>query len=131
MKEILEPLNTKLKHKTPGAIQKEYRKRGDRDYRLDATLTLEEFTKIYINLVLHHNNKVIDKYPMEKEMLLDNVLPIPSKLWNWGIENKKGRLRTVEREVLRLNILPKGRANVSRAGIKFKGLYYGSQKALR
>ncbi|MCH3965728.1 MAG: transposase family protein [Clostridium sp.] len=122
--------NEKIKHKTPGAIQKEYRKRGDRDYRLDATLTLEEFTKIYINLVLEHNNKQIDKYPVEIEMLKDNIAPIPSALWNWGIENKKGRLRTVDREVLRLNVLPRGRANVSRAGIRFKGLYYGSQKAL-
>jgi hypothetical protein len=123
-------LNTKLKHKTPGAIQKEFRKRGDRDYRLDATLTLEEFTKIYINLVLYHNNKIIDKYPMEKEMLVDAVAPIPSQLWSWGIENKKGRLRIVDREVFRLNILPRAKASVSRAGIKFKGLYYGSQKAL-
>lgn len=123
-------LNTKLKHKTPGSIQKEFRKRGDRDYRLDATLTLEEFTKIYINLVLHHNNKIIDKYPMEKEMLVDAVAPIPSQLWNWGIENKKGRLRIVDREVFRLNILPRAKANVSRAGIKFDGLYYGSQKAI-
>lgn len=123
-------LNTKLKHKTPGAIQKEYRKRGDRDYRLDATLTLEEFTRIYINLVLSRNNEIIDKYPMEKEMLVDDVLAIPSRLWNWGIENKKGRLRTVDRKVFRLNILPKGKANVSRMGIRFKGLYYSSQRAL-
>lgn len=115
---------------TPGAIQKEFRKRGDADYRLDATLTLEEFTKIYINLVIHHNNKIIDKYPMEKEMLVYSINPIPSKLWNWGIENKKGRLRVVEREILRLNILPKGKASISRAGIRFKGLYYGSKKAL-
>lgn len=123
-------LNTKLKHKTPGAIQKEFRKRGDRDYRLDATLTLEEFTRIYINLVLLHNNKIIDKYQMEKEMLLDNVPPIPSQLWSWGIENKKGRLRVVDKEAFRLNILPSGKANVSRMGIRFKGLYYSSQKAL-
>jgi hypothetical protein len=123
-------LNIKLKHQTPGAIQKEFRKRGDRDYRLDATLTLEEFTKIYINLVLYHNNKIIDKYPMEKEMLVDEIAPIPSQLWSWGIENKKGRLRIIDREVFRLNILPRAKASVSRAGIKFKGLYYGSQKAL-
>lgn len=123
-------VNTKIKHKTPGAIQKEFRKRGDVDYRLDATLTLEEFSKIYINLVLYHNNKVIDKYPVEKEMLVDGIAPIPTELWRWGIENKKGRLRTVDREVLRLNILPRGKASISRAGIRFKGLYYGSKKAL-
>ncbi|KIL08625.1 UNVERIFIED_ORG: transposase [Clostridium botulinum] len=123
--------NEKIKHKTPGAIQKEYRKRGDRDYRLDATLTLEEFTKIYINIVLHNNSKIIDKYPMDKEMIADEITAVPINLWNWGIENRKGRLKTVDREVLRLNILPKGKASVSRAGIRFKGLYYSSDKAVK
>ncbi len=123
--------NEKIKHTTPGAIQKEFRKRGDRDYRLDATLTLEEFTKIYINIVLHHNSKVIDKYPMDKEMIEDEIIPTPLQLWKWGIENRKGRLKTVDREVLRLNILPKGRASISRAGIRFKGLYYSSDKAIK
>ncbi len=124
-------LNTKLKHKTPGAIMKEFRQRGDRDYRLDATLTLEEFTKIYIQLVLHHNNTLIAKYPVEKEMLIDSVVPIPVELWKWGIENKKGSLRSIDGELMRLNVLPKGKAVVSRAGIKFKGLMYGSQKAIQ
>lgn len=123
-------LNTKLKHKTPGAIQKEFRKRGDKDYRLDATLTIEAFTRIYINIVLHHNKSLIEKYPVEKEMLEDSILPIPIQLWKWGIENKKGRLKTVDRDVLRLNILPRGKASVSRVGIKFKGLSYSSNKAI-
>lgn len=123
--------NEKIKHTTPGAIQKEFRKRGDRDYRLDATLTLEEFTRLYINIVLHHNSKIIDKYPMEKEMLEDEIIPTPLQLWKWGIENRKGRLKTVNREILRLNILPKGKASISRAGIRFKGLYYSSDKAIR
>ncbi|NFE18027.1 DDE-type integrase/transposase/recombinase [Clostridium botulinum] len=123
-------INTTIKHKTPGSIQKEFRERGDRDYRLDATLTLDEFTAIIIKMVLYHNNKLIDKYPMEKEMIEDKIVPIPIKLWRWGIENKKGRLRVVDQERFRLNILPKGKANVSRAGIRFKNMYYGSKKAI-
>ncbi|KEI74135.1 transposase [Clostridium botulinum B2 128] len=123
-------INTTIKHKTPGAIQKEFRERGDRDYRLDATLTLDEFTAIIIKMVLYHNNKLIDKYPVEKEMIEDEIVPIPIKLWRWGIENKKGRLRVVDKERFRLNILPKGKANVSRAGIRFKNMYYGSKKAI-
>lgn len=123
--------NEKIKHTTPGAIQKEFRKRGDRDYRLDATLTLEEFTKIYINIVLHHNSKIVDKYVMDKEMIEDEIIPTPLQLWKWGIENRKGRLKTVDRDVLRLNILPKGKASISRAGIRFKGLYYSSDKAIK
>lgn len=124
-------INGKIKRKTPGAIQKEYRERGDRDYRLDASLNLEEFTKIVIHLVLHHNQKIIEKYPLEKEMIVEQLTATPINLWNWGIANKKGRLQTVSNQnILRLNLLPKGRARITRAGIKFKGLAYGSEKAL-
>lgn len=123
-------VNTKIKFKAPGAIMKEFRQRGDRDYRLDATLTLEEFTKIYIHMVVHHNNTMIDKYPMAKEMIPDKLVPIPAKLWDWGIANKKGRLKTIDREIFRLNILPKGHASISRAGIKFEKLFYSSPRAV-
>lgn len=124
-------INGKVKRRSPGAIQKEYRERGDRDYRLDATLNLVEFTKVIIHLVLHHNQKIIEKYPLEKEMIVEQLTATPINLWNWGIANKKGRLQTVSNQnILRLNLLPKGKARITRAGIKFKGLSYGSDKAL-
>lgn len=93
-------INGKVKQKAPGAIQKEYRERGDRDYGLDATLNLKEFTALIITLVLQHNHKIIDKYPMEKEMITDGIVPTPINLWNWGIQNRIGRLRTVDRDIL-------------------------------
>lgn len=122
--------NGKVKQKAPGAIQKEYRERGDQDYRLNATLNLKEFTSLIITMALYHNQKVIDKYPVEKEMVADVLVPTPINLWNWGIQNRKGRLRKVDRNVLRLNVLPRGKATVSRAGIKFKNLLYGSRQAI-
>ncbi|WP_413491187.1 Mu transposase C-terminal domain-containing protein [Brochothrix thermosphacta] len=123
-------INGKVKQKAPGAIQKEYRERGDRDYRLDATLNLKEFTALVITMILHHNHKIINKYPMEKEMITDEIVPTPINLWNWGIQNRKGRLRTIDRAILRLNVLPRGKATISRAGIKFKNLLYGSKQAI-
>ncbi|MBD1382444.1 Mu transposase C-terminal domain-containing protein [Metabacillus arenae] len=123
-------INGKIKKKAPGAIQKEFRERGDMDYRLHATLNLKEFTQIIIQMVLYHNLKIIEKYPMEKEMIADELVPSPINLWNWGVQNRKGRPRTIERKIFRLNVLPKGKATISRAGIKFKNLLYGSDKAL-
>ncbi|XOQ14295.1 MAG: Integrase catalytic domain-containing protein [Shouchella clausii] len=122
--------NGKVKQKAPGAIQKEYRERGDQDYRLNATLNLKEFTSLIITMVLHHNQKVIDKYPVEKEMVAEGLVPTPINLWSWGIQNRTGRLRTIDRTILRLNVLPRGKATISRAGIKFKNLLYGSQRAI-
>lgn len=122
--------NEKIKRKAPGAIEKEFRERGDRDYRLDATLTLEEFTRILIKLVLRHNHHIIGDYPMDTKMITDELTPTPINLWNWGIKNRKGRLRTIDKEIMRLNILPKGSAHISRAGLKFKKLFYSSQIAI-
>ncbi|MCK1997440.1 Mu transposase C-terminal domain-containing protein [Psychrobacillus psychrodurans] len=124
-------MNGKIKRMAPGAIQKEYRERGDDDYRHDATLNLIEFTTIIIRLVIEHNKKIIDKYPLETEMIADRLKANPINLWYWGIENKKGRLQTVTNQsILRLNLLPKGNAIVTREGIKFKGLSYGSERAI-
>lgn len=124
-------MNGKIKRIAPGAIQKEYRERGDDDYRHDATLNLIEFTGIIIRLVIEHNKKIIDNYPLETEMIADRLKATPSNLWYWGIENKKGRLQTVTNQsVLRLNLLPKGNAKITREGIKFKGLSYGTERAL-
>lgn len=124
-------VNEKIKRKAPGAIQKEYRERGDKDYRLDASLNLEEFTKIIIYLMLNHNQKIIEKYPLEKEMIADQLTATPLNLWNWGLANKKGSLQSVyDQKKIRLNLLPKGKARITRAGIKFKGLAYGSDRAL-
>lgn len=65
---------------------------------------------------------------MDKEMIADEIVATPLSLWKWGIENRKQKRQTqvVDRDILRLNILPNGKANVSRAGIRFKGLYYSS-----
>jgi len=81
-------------------------------------------------MILQHNHKIIDKYPMEKEMITDSLVPTPINLWNWGIHNRKGCLRTVDRNILRLNVLPRGKATISRAGIKFNNLLYGSKRAI-
>lgn len=125
-------MNGRIKRTSPGAIQKEFRERGDRDYRLDATLNLKEFTQIVIHLVLEHIQTIIEKYPLEKGMITSGLTATPIHLWNWGTENKKGRLQVVSNpNVYRLNLMPKGNARITRSGIKFKGLSYGSDKAIQ
>ena len=64
-------------------------------------------------------------------MITDGLVPNPINLWNWGIQNRKGRLRTVDRNILRLNVLPRGNATISRAGIKFKTYYIVQSKRLK
>ena len=114
----------------PGAVRK--REPGDADYRLDATLTLHEFTKILILMVIEYNlfNEV-KKYPFDRDMISDDVNPIPIELWDWGGVNRTGHLREKSSEVIKLSLLPRDKATVTFEGIRFLGTFYSCERAIR
>ena len=115
--------NEKIIHWTPGRVRN--RERGDRDYRLDATLDLHEFCKLLILSVLDHNNQQrLDRYRKDEYMIADHVEPYPIELWNWGIQNRSGHLRKLDAATIRLNLLPESEASVTDKGIYFDNLYY-------
>ncbi len=106
--------------------------RGDRDYRLDATLDLEDFTKIMILSVLQYNNdRLMEWYPLDKYMLYDEVRPYPVELWNWGLKNRGGFLKQFPQDIVRLNLLPTETATVTHRGIIFNNMRYGCDKAIQ
>jgi hypothetical protein len=122
--------NEKIIHWIPGRVRK--RERGDRDYRLDATLTLYEFRKLMVLSVLDHNNEQrLKKYRKDEYMIADHVEPYPIDLWNWGISNRSGHLRKPDIETVRLNLLPEAEASVTQNGIEFANLRYSSELARR
>ncbi|XMB26249.1 Mu transposase C-terminal domain-containing protein [Paenibacillus sp. BR2-3] len=116
----------------PGAIKERFRERGERDYRLDAKLTLREFTQIMIHNILYHNNDHHMRwYDRNEFMVADEVMPIPREIWNWGIINRNGRLKKQPEHIVKLNLMLQGEATVTAAGIQFKGVHYGSDLAMR
>lgn len=122
--------NEKTIHWLPGRVRK--RERGDRDHRLDAKLTLNEFRKIMILSVLDHNkNQRLENYPMDEHMIAEGVEPYPIDLWNWGIKNRSGHLRKFDIETVRLNLLPEDEASVTQTGIYFAHLHYTCELADR
>ena len=127
---IFRTITEKLTGFMPGAIMKDFRKRGDPDYRLDAKLTLREVTKVVLLSVLEHNLGSIDGYPLTPDMIRDNVRPIPLEIWNWGIANQKGCLRKVDQLTFRLGILPRATAVFSRGAVVFHKLHYGASELL-
>lgn len=136
MKSIVEQnfrvTNLRVKPFLPGFINEDYRQRGGRDYRLDATLNIFQFTQIIIRCVLYHNNQHnLINYNREEMMISDEVEPIPIKLWNWGIQNRAGKLRYVPEDIVRLNLMPRDTATITAQGIKFKNIFYGSEIALK
>ncbi|MDQ3742895.1 MAG: Mu transposase C-terminal domain-containing protein [Acidobacteriota bacterium] len=122
--------NEKIIHWTPGRVRK--RERGDRDYRLDATLDLHEFRKLMILSALDHNNQHrLDRYRMDEHMIADHVEPYPVELWNWGIQNRSGHLRRLDADTVRLNLLPEAEASVTENGIRFADLCYTCDLAVQ
>lgn len=124
-------LPARFKAYTPGYIQEDYRQRGGNDYRLDATLDIDQFTRILIFCVLAYNNThVLKGYPLDPDMIRDGVKPIPVEVWDWGIVCRSGRLRTYPAELVRLSLLPSDEATVTKHGIRFFGCYYSCPLAI-
>jgi len=124
--------NQRIKPFLPGTIDANGKERGDKDYRLDAKLNINEFTQVVIRCVLYNNNHhYINNYPKDDSMLKDNVKSIPIQLWNWGIKNRSGKLRTVDLNILKLNLMPKGVATVTAKGVLFKQIYYTSSVLMK
>ncbi|MFD1174516.1 hypothetical protein [Oceanobacillus picturae] len=119
-----------IKPIVPGYIDSDYRVRGGKDYRLEAALTLEEFTKIIILEILNHNAKLIKGYRKPKDLLKDKVPAQPIKLWSWGIRNRSGMLRKVTEKEMKLTLMPRYEALVTAQGVKYRGMFYTSRKAV-
>lgn len=116
----------------PGYVEKDFNQRGAKDYRLDAKLNIKDFTKVMIAEVIYHNNHhYLKNYKRDKEMITDDVQPIPIELWNWGIKNRSGQLSYHSPEMVKLHLLPQATATVTERGIKFKKMHYMSKKAMK
>jgi hypothetical protein len=67
----------------------------------------------------------LSDYQKDSFMIADAVERYPLDLWNWGIRNCSGHLRTLPREIVRLNLLPRKQATITPQGIRFEPeLYY-------
>ncbi|TCU79324.1 Mu transposase-like protein [Tissierella praeacuta] len=124
--------NERVKPFIPGVIDLDGRERGDKDYRVKAKLDLYQFTQIMIKCILYHNNHYhLDYYKRDQDMIEDNVPCIPIELWNWGIANRGGTLRTVPNDVAKLALMPSDTATVTAKGIRYKDMYYTSKSILK
>lgn len=125
-------IQKKVKPLLPGYIDVDFQERGAKDYRLDAKLTLKEFTQILIKQVLQHNTKhYLKTYVRDRDLVADDVQQIPLELWNWGIKNRTGKLRAFAEDLVKLQLLPRGTATVNYKGIQFKGISYSCDRAIQ
>ena len=64
-------------------------------------------------------------------MIEDEVSFIPRELWNWGIKNRSGKLRSYSENIVKLHLLPTAKARVTYKGIEFKKMRFSSETALK
>ena len=125
-------INTNSIALLPGSVKPDMSKRGGHDYRLDAQLDIRQFTQIIIKCVLYYNNHhYMDYFERTEAMMRDNIVAIPANLWDWGIRNCSGALRSFPEEQVRLAVMPIDKGTVTEKGIRFKGLFYSSDRAVR
>ena len=124
-------LQANFKPFAPGVVTgNTIKKHGGKDYRLEATLTVHEFTEIILASILVRNNyHPLVKYDRSIDMPSD--LPMtPLSIWNWGLQHRTGRLRTVSEDALKVSLLPRTKATFSELGVCIFGVYYSAQEIL-
>ncbi|MEK5230320.1 Mu transposase C-terminal domain-containing protein [Lysinibacillus sp. FSL K6-0232] len=133
IEQAFEQLNVKIKPFADGVVIKgnQAKERGQKDYRLQATMTIDEFTKVLIKTVLFHNNHhVLKDYVLTEEMIELGVEKIPIKLWDYYVNHYKGSVRILPEELIRINLLPTDTGTLTARGVSFKKMLYASPELL-
>lgn len=127
-------LNLKVKPFVDGVVVNGSRakERGQQDYRLKATLTIEEFTKVIIKYILFYNNHhVLADYVLDESMLEMGVKKIPNEIWKHYRNHSKGKLRILSEEAIRTYLLQSDTALITPKGLSYRKLLFAGEYALR
>ena len=103
-----------------GLIEKRY----DSKHHEEATLTIDEYTKMVINFILTHNQQYLETYPITKDMTEKKIMAIPAAIWEYGINNCMNPRPIQNCEQYYYDLMMPIKAKVSRKGIEYKGLFY-------
>jgi putative transposase len=100
-------------------------RRPQPDTRGTPCLTLYELHQIVIHHILTYlKGHVLLEYAPDSDMIADGVEHTPLKLWEWGIQNRSGVLRTASPQTVYAALLPRETASITPQGIRFKGRRY-------
>lgn len=102
-----------------GVIEPDAQERWAVDYRSQAVLTLEDFTKVVIHCVLYLNGcRII------QNSQIGEATPVAAELWKWYEEQGRSMVIPVSGETLYQFGLPRKNVTLSRKGISNQGLWY-------
>lgn len=127
-------MNSRVKPFADGVVikGKSSKERGEADYRLKASLSIEDFTKVIIKCVLFHNkNHVLTDYVLDELMIEEKIEKIPIQIWNHGLKHRKGQLRILPEEMIKTRLFPVDKATVTSRGVSYKKMLYASDYTLK
>ena len=118
--------STYKKHlKGKGVIELDYQERGAHDYRKDACLTMADFEKIILHCIIYYNSqRIVENFPYTEAMILADIKPYASCIWNWGKSQMGANLIEVGAKELILTLLPRAIGRFSRFGLKVNKMRY-------
>lgn len=104
-------------------------KRHGDGYEHDAEFTLDELAAELVDIIAMHNEKMHPGMPMDQEMVLGGVRPIPVEVWEYDKVNRAGLMSAFSEEYLRIKLLHRKRAVVTKNGIRLNGIFYTCKHA--
>lgn len=133
VEKAFERIHNYIKPFVDGVVDNKFNvvERGELNYKMITNLTLEEVTKIVINCVLFYNkNHVLNHYESDGINIENSIPKIPSKIWEYGVKVKKGLLRELPEEVIRINLFHNKEISITQKGARMGKLYYVSKYTL-
>jgi len=134
LKPLVERSFAEIKHghffPTPGKYAK-FLKRRENDGKDKAVMTLDEFEKTVIEVIMGINNDPQNVSNIPTEMLKEDQPDVTRMgIYKWGLKNRTGYTRTMASEDVKSFLLIKGTATVKPDGLYFKDERYLSPRLL-
>ncbi len=116
-----------LRKITPGYQPPEYfGKRRKKRYDKEACLTLKELIREILEAVIKHNRTPLTTDVRSAAQIMQHVEPSPIGLWNAGVTETGYCGNRYDAQTVRMALLPRATAKITKDGLNFKGLYYAS-----
>lgn len=106
-------------------------KRGSKNPRSEACLTLHDLTAIVIEEILKYNRRALCLKSVPSIARKARIRRTPLSLWHWGLKNCTGYLRKEDPEELYVKLLPEQDALITRDGLKVGSSYYECDELAR
>ena len=108
-----------------GVIESDAGRRGVRDYRQDACLSLHAFEAIVLRCIIHYNReRIIANHPYTQPMLEAKIAPHSADLWNYGLTQPGANLIEVRKDVLIKTLLPRTKGTFHQNGLVVNHIRY-------